>query len=143
MLAAGRPAAGTATALAWPAEGVRKLDRLAAYRAQDAARLGAVMTDLVAVFLAHHLDAADAVPPESRQQALMVSIRSLIEGNLGDAQLSPAAVAAAHHISVRTCTRCSSSRASPSAPGAAPKPWTQMSSPRHPSRWHRASNSGV
>ncbi|MFF2520357.1 helix-turn-helix domain-containing protein [Streptomyces sp. NPDC058086] len=73
----------------------------AAYHPQDAVRLGTVMTDLVTVFLAHHLDAADAVPPDSRQQALMVSIHSFIERNLGDPQLSPGVVAAAHHISVR------------------------------------------
>ena len=59
------------------------------------------MTDLVTVFLAHHLDAADAVSPESRQQALMVGIHSFIEHHLGDPQLSPAVVAAADHISVR------------------------------------------
>ncbi|TDU02139.1 AraC-like DNA-binding protein [Streptomyces sp. 846.5] len=67
----------------------------------DASRLGAVLTDLVAVFLAHHLDAADAVTPESRHQALMVAIHAFIEHNLGDAALSPTTVAAAHHISVR------------------------------------------
>jgi AraC-like DNA-binding protein len=81
------------------------LNRLAAEaafcRPQDAVRLGAVALDLITAFLAHHLDAADAVPPESRQQALMVSIHSFIERNLGDPQLSPAAVAAVHHISVR------------------------------------------
>jgi len=71
------------------------------YRPQDTARLGAVTVDLITALLAHHLDIDDAVAPECRQQALMVSIHSFIERNLGDAQLSPAAVAAAHHISVR------------------------------------------
>lgn len=70
-------------------------------RPQDAARLGVVTMDLVTVFLAHHLDAAAAVAPESRQQALMVGVRSFIERNLGDASLKPAEIAAAHHISVR------------------------------------------
>jgi AraC-like DNA-binding protein len=79
----------------------RTVAESASCRPQDAVRLGAVTADLIAVFLAHHLDAADAVSPESRQQALMVGIRSFIERNLGDVQLSPAAVAAAHHISVR------------------------------------------
>jgi AraC-like DNA-binding protein len=73
----------------------------AAIGPQDAVRLGAVTLDLVIAFLAQHLDAADTVPPERRQPALMVAIRSFIERNLGDPQLSPAAVAAAHHISVR------------------------------------------
>jgi AraC-like DNA-binding protein len=73
----------------------------ASCRPQDAVRLGAVTVDLITAFLAHHADTEDAVPPESRQQALMVSIHSFIERNLGDPQLSPAAVAAAHPISVR------------------------------------------
>jgi AraC-like DNA-binding protein len=79
----------------------RTVAESASCRPQDAVRLGAVTLDLIAVFLAHHLDAADTVPPESRQQALMVNIRSFIERNLGDVRLSPAAIAAAHHISVR------------------------------------------
>ncbi|MFF2936278.1 AraC-like ligand-binding domain-containing protein [Streptomyces mirabilis] len=73
----------------------------ASCRAQDVVRLGGVTVDLIAAFLAHHADAEDAVPPESRQQALVVGIYSFIEHNLGDSQLSPAVVAAAHHISVR------------------------------------------
>jgi AraC-like DNA-binding protein len=73
----------------------------AAVGPQDAVRLGTVTLDLVTAFLAQHLDATDTVPPERRQQALMVGIHSFIERNLGDPQLSPAAVAAAHHISVR------------------------------------------
>jgi AraC-like DNA-binding protein len=71
------------------------------WRPQDTVRLGAVTVDLVTAFLAHHADVDDAVAPESRKQALVVSIHSFIERNLGDAQLSPTAVAAAHHISVR------------------------------------------
>ncbi|WP_329273157.1 helix-turn-helix domain-containing protein [Streptomyces sp. NBC_01451] len=73
----------------------------AAMRPQDAVRLGTVVLDLVTAFLAQHLDAADTVPPERRQQALMVAIHSFVERNLGDPELSPASVAAAHHISVR------------------------------------------
>jgi AraC-like DNA-binding protein len=73
----------------------------ASCRPENAVRLGAVTVDLITAFLAHHAAAEDAVSPESRQQALMVGIRSFVERNLGDAQLSPAAVAAAHHISVR------------------------------------------
>ncbi|MEV6166299.1 helix-turn-helix domain-containing protein [Streptomyces sp. NPDC052052] len=81
------------------------LTRLAAESAglgpQDAVRLGAVTLDLVTAFLAQHVDAAGTVPPENRQQALLVGIHSFIERNLGDPQLSPATIAAAHHISVR------------------------------------------
>ncbi|WP_020132546.1 helix-turn-helix domain-containing protein [Streptomyces sp. 303MFCol5.2] len=70
-------------------------------RAQDAIRLGGVTADLITAFLAHHADTEDGVPPESRQQALTAGIHSFIERNLGDPELSPAAVAACHHISVR------------------------------------------
>ncbi|MFJ6564678.1 helix-turn-helix domain-containing protein [Streptomyces sp. NPDC091412] len=73
----------------------------ACYRPQDAVRLGAVTMDLVTTFLAHRLGLEGAVPPESRQQTLMVSVHAFIERNLGDPQLSPEVVATAHHISVR------------------------------------------
>lgn len=85
------------------------LGRLAAesqsYRPQDTVRLGAVVLDLTTAVLAHRMEAADAVPPESRQRALLVSINAFIERRLGTVQLSPALVAAAHHISVRQLHR--------------------------------------
>lgn len=73
----------------------------ASCRPQDAVRLGSITLDLITAFLAHHVDLDGAVPPESRQQALMTGIHSFIETNLADPHLSPTAVAAAHHISVR------------------------------------------
>ncbi|MFF2936291.1 AraC-like ligand-binding domain-containing protein [Streptomyces mirabilis] len=73
----------------------------ASCRSQDAVRLGAVTLDLITAFLAHHADTEDALPPESRQQPLVVGIHSFIEHNLSNPQLSPTVVAAAHHISVR------------------------------------------
>ncbi|WEH41319.1 helix-turn-helix domain-containing protein [Streptomyces sp. NBC_01218] len=73
----------------------------AALGPHDAVRLDAVTLDLVTAFLGQHLDATDAVPAEHRQGALLVGIHSFIERNLGDPQLSPALIAAAHHISVR------------------------------------------
>jgi AraC-like DNA-binding protein len=72
-----------------------------ACRPQDAIRLGGLTVDLITAFLAHHTDTEDGVPPESRQQALLAGIHSFIERNLADPQLSPATVAASHHISVR------------------------------------------
>ncbi|AVV47947.1 helix-turn-helix domain-containing protein [Streptomyces sp. ID05-04B] len=72
-----------------------------AYRPQDAIRLGGLTVDLITAFLAHHTDTEDSAPPESRQQALLAGIHSFIECNLTDPQLSPAIVAASHHISVR------------------------------------------
>jgi AraC-like DNA-binding protein len=72
-----------------------------ACRPQDAIRLGGLTVDLITAFLAHHTDTEDGVPSESRRQALLAGIHSFIERNLGDPQLSPGAVAASHHISVR------------------------------------------
>ena len=43
-----------------------------------------------------------AVPAENQQQAMMVRIQAFIEHHLGDPGLSPAMIAAAHHVSVRT-----------------------------------------
>ncbi|WP_433247013.1 helix-turn-helix domain-containing protein [Streptosporangium sp. CA-135522] len=68
---------------------------------QDARRLGASTLDLAMAFLAQSLDAQRYLPPETRDQTLMAQIRTFVEHNLADAQLSPGAVAARHHISVR------------------------------------------
>ncbi|TDC62260.1 helix-turn-helix domain-containing protein [Streptomyces hainanensis] len=68
----------------------------------ELAGLGSVVADLAVTFLAGRLDIADAVPPESRRQALLARIDAFVERNLGDADLRPAAIAAHHHISVRT-----------------------------------------
>lgn len=65
-------------------------------------RLGPVVADLAVTFLAGRLDVEDAVPPESRRQALLARIDAFIERNLGDVDLGPVAIAAHHHISVRT-----------------------------------------
>jgi AraC-like DNA-binding protein len=42
-----------------------------------------------------------AVPPHTRRRALMVQIHAFIRDNLGDPNLSPDMIAAAHHISLR------------------------------------------
>jgi AraC-like DNA-binding protein len=57
--------------------------------------------DLLAVALAARLDRAEELPPESRQRALVLRIRAFIEENLGDPDLTPRTVAAAHYVSVR------------------------------------------
>ncbi|MEU3565467.1 helix-turn-helix domain-containing protein [Kitasatospora sp. NPDC006786] len=71
-----------------------------AYRTGDAPRLGTAALDLVSALLAHHLDAEDAVPPESRRRALVQRIRAFVRAHLHEPDLNPGAVAAAHHISV-------------------------------------------
>lgn len=69
--------------------------------AHDAGRLGHAVVDLVIAVLAHHLDADSSVPPEGRQRSLLARIHAFIDVHLGDSGLSPHAVAAAHHVSVR------------------------------------------
>ncbi len=71
------------------------------YRPASAARLSTVVMNLVATAVAEHADQAGSLPAESREQTLQLRIHAFIEHHLGDADLAPAAVAAAHYISVR------------------------------------------
>ncbi|WP_254552272.1 helix-turn-helix domain-containing protein [Kitasatospora sp. MMS16-BH015] len=89
---------GTGTLLA---EFLLGLDRQAAMlQPAEATRLGSVVADLVSAWIAQELDAEHALDPETRQQTLVESIRSFIRHNLHDPELTPPAIAAAHHISV-------------------------------------------
>jgi AraC-like DNA-binding protein len=72
----------------------------ASYGPADLPRLGTVALDLMTATLAHHLDAAGRVPDESRRRTLLLRIQSFVEGHLHEPRLTPAAIAAAHHISV-------------------------------------------
>ncbi|MGW2044712.1 helix-turn-helix domain-containing protein [Streptomyces sp. NPDC001858] len=66
----------------------------------DAPRLGTVLLDLLSAWFAQALEVEDALPPETRQQGLMMRIQAFIRQNLHDPALSPPVIAAAHHISV-------------------------------------------
>jgi AraC-like DNA-binding protein len=65
------------------------------------ARLGSAVLDLLMVALAGRLDRTSELPAETRRRALTQRILALIEERLGDPELSPGYVAAAHFISVR------------------------------------------
>ncbi|MFY1673234.1 helix-turn-helix domain-containing protein [Plantactinospora sp. WMMB334] len=80
----------------------RHADRLAP---ADAVRLGAVTLDLVAAVLAHRLDLEATLPYESRQQAIYRQMLTFVESQLADPELSPAVVATAHHVSLRSLHR--------------------------------------
>jgi AraC-like DNA-binding protein len=67
----------------------------------DAARLSSLTLDMLTATLADALDARSAVPPHAGQRVLMARIHAFIRENLGDACLTPSAIAAAHHISLR------------------------------------------
>ncbi|WP_323189353.1 helix-turn-helix domain-containing protein [Kitasatospora sp. NBC_00240] len=66
----------------------------------EAPRLGAVVVDLVASWLARELDAEAALPDESRQRAMVERVRAFVRQNLHDPELTPSLIATAHHISV-------------------------------------------
>ncbi|WP_435053321.1 AraC family transcriptional regulator [Kitasatospora phosalacinea] len=66
----------------------------------EASRLGMVVVDLIAAWLARELDAENTVSPEGRQRALLESVRLFVRHNLHDPELAPPVIAAAHHISL-------------------------------------------
>ncbi|MBG0829025.1 helix-turn-helix domain-containing protein [Planomonospora sp. ID67723] len=67
----------------------------------DTVRLSTLTLDVLTAALAGALDAHSAVPPHRRRRALVAEVHAFILTNLGDAHLSPEAIAAAHHISLR------------------------------------------
>lgn len=78
------------------------LDRLARdadeYTAADLSRLGTVLADLLNATLAHRLDADG--PRHLGQSSLPVRVTAFVERHLDEPGLSPASIAAAHHIAV-------------------------------------------
>lgn len=77
-----------------------------AYGPADAPRLGTVAVDLLNALLAHELDGAEAraenrLTPESRRRTLRLRIQEFVRQNLDRPGLTPASIAAAHHISLR------------------------------------------
>ncbi|AVV42713.1 AraC family transcriptional regulator [Streptomyces sp. ID05-04B] len=77
------------------------LDQQAAsLRPADAPRLGMVLVDLLAAWLAHELEAETALSPEARRRITVTRIRAFIRQHLHDPELRPPVVAAAHHISL-------------------------------------------
>ncbi|MFE6281245.1 helix-turn-helix domain-containing protein [Streptomyces sp. NPDC057877] len=68
----------------------------------ELARLGAIGVDLAASLLAAHLGDEERLPAETRQAALLARVNAFIDHHLADPELRPAAIAAHHHISLRT-----------------------------------------
>ncbi|MFD9302517.1 helix-turn-helix domain-containing protein [Streptomyces sp. NPDC060048] len=67
----------------------------------ESARLGTATMHLAYAFLAQQLDSRTFLEPEARRAVLLARIDAFIEENLADPQLSPHAIAVAHHVSVR------------------------------------------
>jgi AraC-like DNA-binding protein len=65
----------------------------------ETGRLGEVALSLAAAVLAAQAGAKNRLAPETCQQALVARIEAFIELNLGDPALTPAMIAARHHIS--------------------------------------------
>jgi AraC-like DNA-binding protein len=74
---------------------------LETYRPASAARLCTVMMDLLTTAVAERAGQTAPLQIESRERILLVRIHAFIEQHLGEADLSPGVVAAAHHVSVR------------------------------------------
>jgi AraC-like DNA-binding protein len=72
------------------------------YSAAEAARLSAAALEVLATRLAHELDVRDWGTPEARRHALLTTVQAFIQQHLGDPGLSPAMIAAAHHVSLRS-----------------------------------------
>ncbi len=69
------------------------------YEPSDAPRLGTVVTDLVTAAFAHAVDADLRLPPETHSRTLTLRVKAFIRRHLDDPDLTPAGIAAAHHIS--------------------------------------------
>jgi AraC-like DNA-binding protein len=63
--------------------------------------LGDAVLDLLAATFAEQLQLGSLVSPETHRRALTLKIHAFISERLGDAELSPTQIAAAHHISLR------------------------------------------
>jgi AraC-like DNA-binding protein len=74
---------------------------LETYGPASAARLCTVMMDLVTAAVAERAGQAESLPVESRERTLLLRVHAFIEQHLGEPDLSPGLVAAAHHVSVR------------------------------------------
>lgn len=74
---------------------------LDAYEGQGGVRVGGAVLDLIIAALSARVGREVAVPPESHRRTLLVRIHAFIEERLGAPDLSPPAIAAAHHISTR------------------------------------------
>jgi AraC-like DNA-binding protein len=74
---------------------------LESYQPTSAARLSTVMMDLVTTAIAERAGQAESLPVESRERTLLLRIHAFIEQHLGEGDLAPGTIAAAHHVSVR------------------------------------------
>jgi AraC-like DNA-binding protein len=72
------------------------------YSPAEAARLSTAALEVLATRLAHELNLDRWGTTEDRRHALLTTVQAFIHQHLGDSELSPGAVAAAHHMSLRS-----------------------------------------
>ncbi|WP_285787644.1 helix-turn-helix domain-containing protein [Micromonospora sp. NBRC 101691] len=77
---------------------IRHADR---YRPADSLRLATVTVDLASTLCAQYTDTESAVPADTRHRVLQARIHDFVRRRLGDPELTPGLIAAAHHISLR------------------------------------------
>ncbi|MFU8872502.1 helix-turn-helix domain-containing protein [Micromonospora sp. SL4-19] len=75
------------------------------YAADDAPQLGRIALDLISGTLARRLDVERELPVEVQDAGLRARVEAFVRRHLADPDLTPAAVAAAHHISLRSLHR--------------------------------------
>ena len=75
--------------------------RLEGHDPSEGVRLTAALMDLLIVALAERLGRAATLAPTTQRRALLASVQGFIDQRLADPELSPSAIAAAHHISLR------------------------------------------
>jgi AraC-like DNA-binding protein len=71
------------------------------YRPATTARLSTVVMDLVTTAVAERAEHDYPVSPESRSRMLLLRVHTFVEQHLGEHDLGPGAIAAAHHVSLR------------------------------------------
>lgn len=74
-------------------------------RSRTAVHLSTAIVDLLAALILRELDETAAVSPESAGRALLLRSQNFIETRLGDPEMDPDMVAAAHHVSTRSLHR--------------------------------------
>lgn len=72
------------------------------YGPAEAARLATAALDVLAARLMHEVDERHPLPSETHKRALLAQVQAFAHGRLGDPDLSPSMIAAAHHVSLRS-----------------------------------------
>ncbi|MCW3819002.1 helix-turn-helix domain-containing protein [Micromonospora sp. DR5-3] len=75
------------------------------YAADDAPQLGRIALDLISGTLAGRLDVERELPVEVQETGLRARVEVFVRRHLSDPALTPATVAAAHHMSLRSLHR--------------------------------------